>query len=170
MASTSHGNCSKGVRMTAGRTYVRHEEPNYVRGREILSGGWGLHLLRALWDRVPACLDDLCSAVRRQQDRRYRTSHAVTPLSLLSCLASLNLSQMIPQVHLACAFIPHRTQCLAHSRHGMSSPCQLSSRTRGEVGRTHIFKFANDVGQTVWLEWGFLCGTYSLWPYQAGLP
>jgi hypothetical protein len=41
---------------------VRHEEPNYVRDREILrQGGWGIYLLRALLDRVPACLDDLYS-------------------------------------------------------------------------------------------------------------
>lgn len=104
MASISHGNYSRGIRMTAGRTYVRHEEPDYIRGRETLSGGWGIHLFRALWDRVPACLDDLCSAVRRQQDRRDRSSHAVTPLSLLSCLAPLNPSQTIPQLHLAHAF------------------------------------------------------------------
>lgn len=48
--------------MIAGRMQVRHEEPNYVRDREILrQGGWGIYLLRALLDRVPACLDDLYS-------------------------------------------------------------------------------------------------------------
>lgn len=146
MASIPHGNHRKGARMTAGRMHVRHEEPNYDSGREILSGSWGLHLFRALWDRVPACLNDLCSAVRRQQDRRDHTSHAFGPL--LSCLMPLNPSQMIPQLHLARAFTYSPQDTMPGTQQAWNEqPCQLSSRTRGEVGRTR-FCNAKNMGQT----------------------